>query len=195
MLSGEAAPQLLDTYETERRAFATKLVATTDRGFMLATAEGSLAQFIRTRIVPLVIPAVFNLEAARHYLFSAVSQITISYHDNAISEGRCGDIRGGDRLPWVAGADGDNYCSFSQIGWQMHVYGEASAPLLQWCGRHGVRLHAFPWQPAHASAGLVRDAMYLLRPDTYVGLAAKDQDTQRLQDYFAKHGLALAQLR
>ncbi len=191
VLSGAAGPGLLDSYETERRAFATKLVATTDKGFTLATAEGKLAQFVRTRIVPLVAPLVFNFDAARQFLFSAVSQITIAYHDSAISEGRAGDVRGGDRLPWVAAPEGDNFRHFQNISWQVHVYGCASASLVQWCSAQGLSLHAFPWQQEHATAGLARDAMYLLRPDTYVGLAAEQQDPQRLQRYFADHALTL----
>jgi 2-polyprenyl-6-methoxyphenol hydroxylase-like FAD-dependent oxidoreductase len=195
VLTGAAGAGLLDTYETERRAFATKLVATTDKGFTLATADGTLAQFVRTRIVPLVAPVVFRFQAARHYLFSAVSQITIAYRHSAISEGRAGAVWGGDRLPWVAAPDGDNFRTFQLIGWQLHVYGTAGPELTQWCGRVGLSLHAFPWQQAHATAGLVRDGMYLLRPDTYVALAAARQDPQRLQGYFAKHGLSLPNLR
>ncbi|HEV2700891.1 MAG TPA: FAD-dependent monooxygenase [Steroidobacteraceae bacterium] len=190
VLAGAASLALLDTYETERRAFARKLVATTDKGFTLATAEGKLARFIRTRIVPLVAPVLFNFEATRQYLFSAVSQITIAYGDSAISEGEAGEVHGGDRLPWVPGANGDNYRTFAAIGWQVHVYGSAGADLVQWCQAHDVGLHIFPWQESHAAAGLKRDAMYLLRPDTYVALAAPQQDAQHLQHYFADHGFS-----
>jgi 2-polyprenyl-6-methoxyphenol hydroxylase-like FAD-dependent oxidoreductase len=190
VLAGATTAALLDTYETERRAFARKLVASTDRGFTLATAEGSLARFIRTRIFPVVAPMVFNFEAARHYLFSTVSQITIAYGDSAISEGEAGEVRGGDRLPWVPGADGDNYRNFTDIGWQLHVYGSASPELTPWCQSRALGLHVFPWQDAHAAAGLKRDAMYLLRPDTYVALAAARQDVQHLQRYFADHGFS-----
>ncbi len=190
VLAGAAPAALLDTYESERRAFARKLVASTDRGFTLATAEGSLARFIRTRIFPVVAPMLFKFEAARHYLFSAVSQITIAYGDSAISEGEAGEVHGGDRLPWVPGEDGDNYRTFAVIGWQVHVYGSASLELTQWCQSQDLGLHTFLWQHAHAAAGLKRDALYLLRPDTYVALALAQQDVQRLQRYFADHGFS-----
>jgi 2-polyprenyl-6-methoxyphenol hydroxylase-like FAD-dependent oxidoreductase len=191
VLAGAAPDALLDTYESERRAFARKLVATTDKGFTLATAEGPVAQFLRTRIVPVVAPVLFNFEATRQFLFSTVSQITIAYRDSALSEGRAGEVRGGDRLPWVPAPEGDNYRTFQAIGWQAHVYGTASAELAQWCAHQGVGLHTFDWQQAHAGAGLARDALYLLRPDTYVALASDDQDPQRLHRYFAEHGFAL----
>jgi 2-polyprenyl-6-methoxyphenol hydroxylase-like FAD-dependent oxidoreductase len=192
VLNGAADTALLDTYETERRAFALKLVASTDRGFTLATAPGPLARVIRTRVLPLVAPRLFRVDAARRFLFKAVSQISIAYRDSALSEGRAGRVKGGERLPWV-GPPEDNFRAFDVISWQVHVYGAAHPQLTQWCRQQGIDLHAFPWQPAHARAGLVRDALYLLRPDTYVALATVRQDPQTLVRYFANRGFKLPQ--
>jgi 2-polyprenyl-6-methoxyphenol hydroxylase-like FAD-dependent oxidoreductase len=50
VLKGGVSDALLDTYELERIAFARRLVSTTDRVFTLATAEGKLADVIRTRV-------------------------------------------------------------------------------------------------------------------------------------------------
>ena len=193
VLAGQAPDALLDTYETERRAFALKLVATTDKGFTLATAEGWAADFIRTRIVPLLVPTLFKFEAVRGYLFSAVSQIVINYRDSAISEGRAGDVKGGDRLPWAPTPGVDNFDTLRTIDWQIHVYGTPSVELDDWCKRQGLALHAFAWQEGYEKAGLLRDAMYLLRPDTYVALAAERQDPEILGRYFMDHGLAQGQ--
>jgi 2-polyprenyl-6-methoxyphenol hydroxylase-like FAD-dependent oxidoreductase len=193
VLAGQASEALLDTYETERRAFARKLVATTDKAFTLATAEGRLADFVRTRLAPLIVPTLFKFEAARDYMFSAVSQIIIAYHDSAISVGRAGSVRGGDRLPWAPVPDADNFDTFCSIGWQVHVYGTPDPALIDWCKRQNLLLHAFPWQEAYAKAGLARDAMYLLRPDTYVALADTEQKPETLGRYFSEHGLSLSQ--
>src|SRR5262249_12574145 len=56
VLEDRAPETLLDSYEAERIAFARRLVATTDRVFTIAAAEGRLADVIRTRLVPIVIP-------------------------------------------------------------------------------------------------------------------------------------------
>ena len=109
VLTGQAPDALLDTYEVERRAFALKLVATTDRGFTLATAESRTAALVRMRIVPIVVPALFKLQAVRNFLYRAVSQLVIEYRDSAISRGAAGRIHGGDRLPWAKTAHGDNF--------------------------------------------------------------------------------------
>jgi 2-polyprenyl-6-methoxyphenol hydroxylase-like FAD-dependent oxidoreductase len=191
VLAGQAPDALLDTYEAERRAFARKLVATTDKAFTLATAEGRLADFIRTRLAPVIVPTLFRFEAARDYMFSAVSQIIVAYHDSAISVGRAGSVRGGDRLPWAPVLDADNFDTLCFIGWQVHVYGTPSPALIDWCKHQNLLLHVFAWREAYAKAGLARDAMYLLRPDTYVALAATEQKPETLGHYFAERRLSL----
>src|SRR5581483_3007273 len=50
VLGGRASDPLLDSYESERIAFARRLVATTDRVFTLATADGPVATPVRTRL-------------------------------------------------------------------------------------------------------------------------------------------------
>lgn len=191
VLADKAADSLLDTYEIERRAFAKKLVATTDRGFTLATAEGSVADFIRMRIVPLIVPTLFNFEAMRDYLFATVAQITLAYHDSPLSVGTAGKIKGGDRLPWTSTPSADNFHALQSINWQIHVYGEPEIALQEWCRNNGVVLHAFTWAERYTQAGLARNAMYLIRPDTYVALATSEQDPKLLTRYFAARGFSM----
>src|SRR5690606_37418033 len=52
VVQGRATEALLASYEAERIGFARRLVQTTDRAFNLATGDSSIAEFIRTRIVP-----------------------------------------------------------------------------------------------------------------------------------------------
>jgi 2-polyprenyl-6-methoxyphenol hydroxylase-like FAD-dependent oxidoreductase len=103
VLAGRAPDSLLDTYETERIGFAKRLVMTTDRVFSFATAEGRIADIIRTRIVPVIFPKVVALGPVRDYFFRTVSQITLNYRGMPLSAGSAGHVHGGDRLPWVPG--------------------------------------------------------------------------------------------
>jgi 2-polyprenyl-6-methoxyphenol hydroxylase-like FAD-dependent oxidoreductase len=191
VLAGLGPDTILDTYETERRAFAQKLVATTDKGFTLATAEGRVANFIRTCIIPIVVPAMFRFEAARRYMYRAVSQISVSYRDSAMSKGEVGHVRGGDRLPWAPVAGADNFDTFRIIGWQLHVYGTCSPDLSNWCKQHNLRLSAFTWNATYERSGFSRNAIYLVRPDTYIALASDRQDPEILRSYFADRDLSL----
>src|SRR5215469_14258810 len=56
VLGGRADDTLLATYEAERIGFAQRLVATTDRVFSFVSADGHLAEVVRTRMAPWVIP-------------------------------------------------------------------------------------------------------------------------------------------
>lgn len=187
VLRGRARPALLDSYQDERQAFARRLVSTTDRGFTLATAEGALAQLARTRLVPLLVPALFKLPGLREYLFSAVSQLALNYRDSPLSAGAAGHVHGGDRLPWVAhasGGDRDNFEPLRSLDWQVHIYGTAQPALETFCAAQGLALRQFAWQGSCEAAGLAQHALYLVRPDGYVALAQPHQDVQPLLGYW-----------
>jgi 2-polyprenyl-6-methoxyphenol hydroxylase-like FAD-dependent oxidoreductase len=191
VLKGKAPDSLLDSYNTERLAFARKLVDTTDRLFTFITAEGSFANFVRTRIAPLFATVAYGFESVREFMFSVISQITLNYHESLLSEGMAGQVRGGDRLPWVAAEGSDNHAPLSAIAWQVQVYGTAGSDLRAWCQDHGIPLHAYEWRPEHGKAGLARDAAYLLRPDTYVALADPKPSRATLDRYFNERGYVL----
>jgi len=184
VLAGRAPDALLDTFEAERRPFALRLVRTTDRFFNVAAADGHLAEIIRTRIAPLLLPQVVRFEAAREWIFRTVSQITLNYRGKGLDRGHVGPVHGGDRLPWVKSGDSDNYEALKRVGWQVHVYGVADPALAAWCVDRGVPLQAYPWAPAFEAAGLREDALYLIRPDTYVALAQERQAPQAVDRYF-----------
>jgi hypothetical protein len=180
---------LLDSFEAERIGFARRLVATTDRAFSFATADGPVANFLRTRIAPLLIPGIAGFEAAREYMFRTVAQITLNYRGGPLSAGAAGDVHGGDRLPYVSTDGQDNFASLAEIAWQVHVYGSPAAELAAWCTARGVKLHVFDRKSAHDEAGLRRDALYLLRPDSYVALADAGGSPGALERYFAERHL------
>jgi 2-polyprenyl-6-methoxyphenol hydroxylase-like FAD-dependent oxidoreductase len=193
VLKGRAALSLLDSYEPERIAFARRLVATTDRGFTIVTRRGPIARFVRTRLVPLLVPPLFRLARFRRFLFRTVSQIVVNYRGGRLSAGTAGSIRGGDRLPWVPIREGeDNFAPLASIGWQAHQYGETRAGLAEACTTLGLPLHLFPWIPAMETSGLQRGALYLIRPDGYVGLADPEPSPDRLRRYLDERGITLA---
>jgi hypothetical protein len=185
---------LLDSFDAERMPFARRLVQTTDRVFTFATRDGKLADFVRTRIAPLVLPPLFQLDLWRDFAFRAVSQISINYRACALNAGMAGQVRGGDRLPWVAGDFGDNYDFFDGCGWQAHRYGAPDSRLSQWGEARKTPVRFFPWRPEFKMAGLAPDAIYLLRPDSYIGLASEECSTERLDLYFTERQIQPAAL-
>jgi 2-polyprenyl-6-methoxyphenol hydroxylase-like FAD-dependent oxidoreductase len=191
VLAGHAPDRLLDSYEAERIGFARRLVATTDRVFSFVTADGPIADILRTRIAPVLIPMVTQYEMVREFIFRTVSQISLNYRGGPLSVGLAGSVHGGDRLPWVLIGGKDNFASLAAINWQIHVYGTAKAELAAWCAGHDVPLHVFAWRSEHGVAGLARDALYLLRPDTYVALADPSGEAGMIERYCAEHSFEL----
>lgn len=195
VIKGEAADSLLDSYEAERKAFANKLVETTDRIFTFATAQGEFADFVRTHIAPVFASVASTFDNVREYMFRLVSQTTLNYYDSPLSAGKAGDVQGGDRLPWVSIAGADNYDPLSAITWQVHVYGEVQTDLQAWCEQQQIPLHVFAWQKEHEKAGLAQNAAYLLRPDTYVALADAHASVATFTRYLAERGISLTKGR
>jgi hypothetical protein len=194
VLAGCAPDALLDSYEAERIAFARRLVKTTDRVFMLVTAEGKIADMIRTRLAPTIFPALVKFGGFREFMFRTVSQIMINYRHCALNEGRAGAVHGGDRLPWVIAGDIDNYEPLKAMIWQVHVYGGASPELKSWCQERGLPLYVFAWRPQYGKAGFAQDALYLIRPDTYVALAQRAGAVDSLRRYFEQRGIRVETL-
>jgi 2-polyprenyl-6-methoxyphenol hydroxylase-like FAD-dependent oxidoreductase len=182
---------LLDSYEPERIAFARRLVATTDRAFTLVISNGAFARFVRTKVIPSVAPALFRLAAMGRLAFRTVSQTEVNYRDSPLSRGSAGKLRGGDRLPWVKIGQGEehNFTALTSMDWQIHVYGEAALDLKSVADSRKIPLHVFPWKAAMKAAGLLRNAVYLIRPDGYVGFADAAGDASAVGGYLSDKNL------
>jgi hypothetical protein len=191
VVHGKADPSLLDSYNPERRAFASTLVNTTDRGFTNLVAKGYVANFIRTWVIPTVLPVLTWFNRVRHRLFQGVSQIMLNYRDSALSAGTAGYVQGGDRIPWAPVGDVDNFESLKEITWQVHVYGNSKQEMEDWCREKCVPLHVFPWDGKYQAVGFGRDAAYLIRPDTYVAVAEASGLPERFEQYLEENGIRL----
>jgi hypothetical protein len=180
-----AGAALLDSYESERIAFAQRLVATTDRVFTGVISPSPLARFVRTKVIPLLAPLLFRLPPMRRFAFRTVSQIAVNYRGSFLSVGEAGKTHGGDRLPWVnVGAPGkDNFAPLSSLDWQIHVYGEAASGLQALSDVSKIPLHVFAWNSKMQQSGLRRNAAYLVRPDGYVALARAEGSAAAITRY------------
>jgi hypothetical protein len=158
------------------------------------TRQGIFARLVRTRLVPLIAPLLFRSAAMRRFFFRTISQIGVNYRNSPLSAGAAGAVRGGDRLPWVElGGGTDNFTTLESLQWQVHCYGEPSPAIREACAATGLALHSFPWQTAMKRAGLRKNAVYLVRPDGYVGLADRAGDGSVLRRYLEKHDVRPAE--
>lgn len=193
VLHGRVDDRILDTYEPERMAFARRLVATTDQAFTGVTSSTLTARALRLHVVPILFPALLKSRAFRRVAFRTVSQTAIHYRASALSEGHAGSVHGGDRLPWVQldrdGHGSDNFAPLTSLDWQVHVYGAAAPTIRAVCGERHLPLHEFAWRPAMKRAGLHRNALYLVRPDGYIALAAPVQSSNVLTSFLDARGI------
>jgi 2-polyprenyl-6-methoxyphenol hydroxylase-like FAD-dependent oxidoreductase len=190
VVHGRASATLLDTYETERIAFARRLVATTDRAFRFINRDGAIARFVRVRLVPMLMPAFFKLRAARRLMFLTLSQTNVNYRSSMLSTGSTARVQAGDRLLWVRQETGlDNFESLRSLKWQAHVYGDTSVEVQRISAQTGLSLERFPWSEAAGRAGLARDTLYVVRSDGYVGLIACGDPLVALKEYQTRFGL------
>lgn len=190
VLQNRADPALLDSYNPERIAFAKRLVATTDQAFTFVTRTGPIARQVRMNLAPKMLANLTRTEAARRFLFRTVSQILVDYRSGPLSRGGAGKVVGGDRLPWTGhgsgAAGGDNFTPLASLDWQVHVYGEAPAPVQDVCAMRKLALREFPWRDDFWRAGLMQDALYLVRPDGYVALAEPNARAEALERFLDK---------
>lgn len=174
VIKERAGEALLDTYEAERLSAARQITATTDRGFSLQTGQGPMS-LVRESLARLA-PSLIRRDDVRRSAFRALSQLAIHYRDTDAVQGQAGQVRGGDRLPWVELDERlHNFVALRDREWQTHVYGAAGPTLREVCADQGLKLNVFDWRPAMAEAGLVRDAAYLVRPDGYVAYAGSSR--------------------
>ena len=186
VLRGQADPSLLDTYEVERIAFARVLVSTTDRAFQQIVSDRLGGRFLRGWLMPRLLPFLTKFRSMRSLMFKTVSQVRIHYQMSDISEGKAGEIAGGDRLPWVLDGDKSNYRFLRSLQWQVHVYGEMENEISKTCDRLLLTSHQLPWNSQVQEKGLSKNAAYLIRPDGYIAMVATDHASDRLIAYAAR---------
>lgn len=186
VVKGKAAVTLLDTYETERIGFAKTLVSTTDKAFTNIIGNHLRGRLIRTIVFPYVIPFLLGFSFAQKGAFKTLSQTRIHYQDSDISEGEAGNVKAGERLPWVELDSGDNFKPLQSFDWQVHVYGVVEKRMRDFLQSKHIDLHVFPWSKEMEKAGFKEHAVYLLRPDGYVAFAAEEQDVHKLDEYFTR---------
>jgi hypothetical protein len=81
------------------------------------------------------------------------------------------------------------------MDWQVHVYGRAAPDLAAWCKKQDVPLRVFAWRSEYEEAGIIRDTLYLLRPDTYIGLVDRSCSAEALRRYLDARGMRIGLAR
>ncbi|MBW3632057.1 MAG: FAD-dependent monooxygenase, partial [Chloroflexi bacterium] len=138
---GQAAPGLLDTYQTERHRIARGVLRGTHLGTRLFLAQNPVMRAVREQ----AIPAIINMTPIRRRILAAVSQLSVGYRGSPLSvdaDARVDDrgplrrdargLRAGDRVPdasLVDASSGESVSLFDLFarGWTLLLLPGANA--------------------------------------------------------------------
>ncbi len=203
--AGLAAPELLDSYEAERKPADEAVIRQTDRATRLVSLHGSVTRFVRDHAMSLLT----RLPAVEAKIGEAVSGIAVDYRGSPIVEDHPIGTHGphaGDRAPDAPLADAGSAAAsrlYHLFAEHRHVLLLGGAPPLPpnepsglperyltmhriaAAGTSGADL--IDCQGAVAAQYGSAPAAYLIRPDGYVGMRSPASEAAvHLPRYFAQ---------
>ncbi|MFU8875371.1 FAD-dependent monooxygenase [Micromonospora sp. SL4-19] len=198
-LRGNTDPALLDSYEAERAPVGRMVLRFTDRAFTAATSTSPLARFTRTRIAPVLMPAVLTPRRVRATAFRTMAQLNIGYRHSPLSaQGpaapRTGP-RAGDRLPDAPASGTTLHELTAPPGWHLLLCGPPAAwppgPIARLTRARQVTVHRLTSAddgPALHRLGLAPGmaGLCLVRPDGHIGYRSGGGDLTGLAVYLRR---------
>ncbi|WP_052592928.1 FAD-dependent monooxygenase [Aureispira sp. CCB-QB1] len=208
VVQGKAKQTLLDSYHNERWPIANQLVNSTDRAFSSVVKKGSLINWFRLTIAPVLIGRLMGIKAIQQRAFKIVSQVGINYPDSLVSNSSIylnkKTPHPGDRLPYLEILDektGKLKSLYQQLGEQTFhaIIWLSNKDKIQDKDAYAVKTfldnnYANLFQthiiydqtenvPAFQTLHLNHSTLYLIRPDNYIGYIGKVDDLTALEDY------------
>ena len=173
---------MLTTYDTEREANATALLAGTDRAFELQAGDSPVCAFLRLHVLPPLAERLLRFSAFRRRLFRLFSQIDIRYPDSPLTvNGKAGKVAAEDRLPYFHLADGrSGYDLVRSPAYHLLATSDTSDYAVP---AHVVHRHVSAW-PAFFFGDNTEELLLLVRPDNY--LAYVGTDRAAVERYFER---------
>ena len=166
VLNGQARPELLDTYESDRLPVIRQLVRMTERATRAFNSTNPLMHAAITRLAPVVLARSRVQDKAAPRL----GQVAASYRGCPIAKGggRIGSLRAGDRVPDLRVGTGRLYDLLDLSTLTLLVTGDAVPDAYT------------PWRDAVALRQVSIDTMparwLLVRPDGYLAAAGGPDD-------------------
>jgi 2-polyprenyl-6-methoxyphenol hydroxylase-like FAD-dependent oxidoreductase len=199
-------PQLLESYEAERKPVDEAVIRQTDRATRLVSLHGTVARFLRDHMMSFLT----QIPAVAEKLGEGLSELAVNYRRSPIVEEHAAGTAGpaaGDRAPdapLVAAKDGASLRLYNLFAEHRHVLlllgdgPEALSPTMPRCPDGAFAVYRVV--PAGISGGDYVDregivaqrygsspAAYLIRPDGYVGFRCGQRTvSENLPHYLAK---------
>ena len=175
VLKGQARPELLDTYESDRLPVIRQLVRMTERATKLFNSTTPLVHAALTRLAPVLL----GRSAVQEKAAPKLGQLAAGYRGCPIAKGggRIGPLHAGDRVPDVR-LDGVRLYDMLDLStltlFVTSAAGRIAEAYRPWRDILAVRSVSIPGEPTDGAGWL------LVRPDGYLAAAGRSGDGQRL---------------
>ncbi len=194
VLKGKASGELLNTYNEERLPNAEVLTRSTDRFFGLVASPEPFLVFTRLYVFPYIAQFLFSLDMVKRFIFPRVSQITINYEDQSLSQEHGSfAVHAGDRMPWFEIDGASIYDRLREPVFHLLVFfdGNTEIPPLpddlmkEWEGL--IDSTVISLYPNIAEIFGTKESFFIiLRPDNYIGLISNDFSPELVRKYLAR---------
>ncbi|WP_338868062.1 FAD-dependent monooxygenase [Spirosoma sp. SC4-14] len=193
VVTGQAAPALLETYNEERLANAQHLLKTTDQFFEIATADNWYTRFFRDSIFPELAGLATRFDVTREFIFPTISMIAINYRENSLSDNQTANrlaIKAGDRMPYFRIEGTSLYEKLKAPLFHLLIFSDGQNPFKELqeaiLSRYAtlIDINIIPLYPSVVAIfDTQKPFLVLLRPDNYIGLITTELSSERIFNY------------
>lgn len=202
----DARPELLESYEAERRPVAVIILKGADRGFELEVTNNVILEWFRMHIFPLVLRFVGRFQGLHDIIFRLFSQTWIGYQNSPVVAGlaRGNDPRAGDRPPYGVFEAGEHrgrglFELLRGVDHQILLFegqqaeatlGDLARPIEALLRDYRIDARVISISAAnqnlHRRYGVDRARFFLLRPDGHIGFAASPDQLAEFRTYLSR---------
>lgn len=182
--------KILDSYEQERMPVAKRLLQSTDKAFMMVNSTRIIPVFLRTWLIPRIIPLLLRNRRSGRWIFKNIAQIGIRYAESILSKKPAfSSLKTGMRLPFVRLTDGSSiHDKLSAFKFHLLVFAsiEATENIRNACKEFPpdlLELVAINDGKTARMLGISRPATLLIRPDMHIISAVPIERTNGLLQF------------
>jgi 2-polyprenyl-6-methoxyphenol hydroxylase-like FAD-dependent oxidoreductase len=202
-----AVTELLATYETERHRIGKILLKTSDRFFSFMTAKNFLIFHLRNSLLPFILRFFFSKKNLEHHFFWFISQLNIHYHPNEfvyeIVNKADPTFKNGPKAGYRAPDAPVNSSSLFTLlrtkAIHLLLFQDEKTPTAKWLASVKILEDTYAdWVKIHylipslankklfLRYGVTSSAIYLIRPDGYIGFRCYHCDLSLVDTYLKR---------
>jgi 2-polyprenyl-6-methoxyphenol hydroxylase-like FAD-dependent oxidoreductase len=192
VVNKQADKGLLNSYNEERLPVAKRLVKTTDRAFSIVTSDNWFLKILRLNIVPPILSRVLSIKRFGQFAYRTVSQIGIEYSKSLLSYSESNNLlQAGHLVPFVNINSKviDEHLKFN--GFTIFLFditltdeqrGEIQNLFLVKSHFINIKREEIN-ENAFKKFKVTTSALFLIRPDNYIGFASENIPIENLKKY------------